>query len=151
MEAKLIVCPVDGSDPARKAAAFAADMARAADATLLLLHVQQNPGSGRVPKGAEELERIEHIHVTEAEVLHENAVSIVEHAAAAARERGATAVATEIAVGDPTRIIVETARAKNADAIVMGSRGLSDLQGLLLGSVAHKVAHIAPCTCVVVR
>ncbi|MDH3316773.1 MAG: universal stress protein [Gammaproteobacteria bacterium] len=33
----------------------------------------------------------------------------------------------------------------------MGTRGLSDFQGLILGSVAHKVSYAAPCTVVTVR
>jgi nucleotide-binding universal stress UspA family protein len=37
------------------------------------------------------------------------------------------------------KVIVETASAKGIDLIVMGSRGLSDIQGVFLGSVAHKV------------
>ena len=43
------------------------------------------------------------------------------------------------------------ARGRKVDAIVMGSRGLGDLESLLLGSVSHKVAHAAPCSCVIVR
>lgn len=37
------------------------------------------------------------------------------------------------------------------DCVVMGSRGLSELQGLFLGSVSHKVANHAPCTCITVK
>jgi nucleotide-binding universal stress UspA family protein len=33
-------------------------------------------------------------------------------------------------------------------AIFLGSRALGDAQGLLMGSVSHKVAHLAECTCV---
>jgi nucleotide-binding universal stress UspA family protein len=33
----------------------------------------------------------------------------------------------------------------------MGSRGLSDLKGLMLGSISHKVANSAPCTVITVR
>jgi len=39
----------------------------------------------------------------------------------------------------------------HSDMIVMGSRGLSDLAGLLVGSVSHKVTNMAPCTCITVR
>lgn len=47
--------------------------------------------------------------------------------------------------------IVDSARETHADMIVKGSRGLSDLAGLLVGSVSHKVTNMAPCTCVTVR
>jgi nucleotide-binding universal stress UspA family protein len=39
--------------------------------------------------------------------------------------------------------IVDTAKAKGIDLIVMGSRGLSDVQGFFLGSVTHKVIQTA--------
>ena len=35
--------------------------------------------------------------------------------------------------------------------VFLGSRGLGDAKGLLLGSVSHKVMHLAPCTCVAVK
>jgi nucleotide-binding universal stress UspA family protein len=34
---------------------------------------------------------------------------------------------------------------------VTGARGLSDISSLLLGSVSHRLAHLAPVTCVTVR
>jgi len=33
----------------------------------------------------------------------------------------------------------------------MGTRGLSDLKGLFVGSVSHKVSHLADCSCITVR
>jgi nucleotide-binding universal stress UspA family protein len=39
----------------------------------------------------------------------------------------------------------------NGPARVMGSRGLSDFQALLVGSVAHKVLHYAHCPVLIVR
>ncbi len=52
---------------------------------------------------------------------------------------------------DAARAILDAVEAVGADAIVMGSSGLSDLQGLLLGSVTHKVIHLSDRTVVVAR
>lgn len=46
--------------------------------------------------------------------------------------------------------IVETAEAEKCDLIVMGSRGLTNLQGLILGSTVHRVLHLAKCPVLVV-
>jgi nucleotide-binding universal stress UspA family protein len=45
--------------------------------------------------------------------------------------------------GHVARIIVEAAREYQVGVIVMGSHGRGDLTALLLGSVAHKVLHLA--------
>jgi nucleotide-binding universal stress UspA family protein len=45
--------------------------------------------------------------------------------------------------GYAAREIINDAGEVNADVIVMGSRGRSDLAGLLLGSTTHKVVHLS--------
>jgi nucleotide-binding universal stress UspA family protein len=47
--------------------------------------------------------------------------------------------------GDPTKTIVEQALATAADLVVMGTHGRSGFERLLIGSVAEKVLHKAPC------
>ncbi|WP_026868972.1 universal stress protein [Inquilinus limosus] len=147
----LILCATDGSPAARKALDFAADLTREKGGKLLVMHVQQTHGSSLVTPGLEELERVENIRLTEADMLHGAAEHIAEQGARSARERGAPSVDILVEEGDPASRIVEAARDHGAEAIVIGSRGLGDLQGLLLGSVSHKVAHLAPCTCIIVR
>jgi nucleotide-binding universal stress UspA family protein len=46
-------------------------------------------------------------------------------------------------VGDVAKTIVEVARDHGAGVLVLGCRGRGDLTALLLGSVAHKVIHLA--------
>jgi nucleotide-binding universal stress UspA family protein len=47
--------------------------------------------------------------------------------------------------------IVADAKQHDADIIVLGSRGRSDLAGLILGSTAHKVIHLADRPVLVIR
>jgi nucleotide-binding universal stress UspA family protein len=44
-------------------------------------------------------------------------------------------------LGDPARTIVALARSLACDEIVIGSRGMSALDGLAIGSVAYKIVH----------
>jgi nucleotide-binding universal stress UspA family protein len=53
--------------------------------------------------------------------------------------------------GHAAREIVSGAQEHGADMIVMGSRGRGDLAGLVLGSTAHKVIHLADRPVLVVR
>jgi len=57
----------------------------------------------------------------------------------------------ETLFGHAAREIVSDAQEHGADVIVMGSRGRGDLAGLVLGSTAHKVMHLADRPVLVVR
>lgn len=72
----------------------------------------------------------------------------LEEAKALLAERGVDAETLE-AQGDPGDVIVNSA--KDADLVVVGSRGLNPFQRLLLGSVSTKVVHRAECDVLVVR
>lgn len=60
-------------------------------------------------------------------------------------------IITEVQVGEPADEIVDLARLEHVDLIVIGSRGLSPIKEMLLGSVSNKVLHTAPCPVLVVR
>jgi nucleotide-binding universal stress UspA family protein len=147
---KSILVPVDGSTHAERATNCAADLANRYGADLILLHVLSRVGSGLVPKELQEVARIEHLQVTEADMLRSVAEEILRAAEERARERGAKNVRSTTEVGDAAKAIVAYAKDHNTDLIVMGRRGLGDLAGLLMGSVSHKVAHLATCACMTV-
>ena len=60
-------------------------------------------------------------------------------------------VVRDTLLGHAASEIVTEAKERGADVIVMGSRGRSDLAGLVLGSTAHKVIHLADRPVMVVR
>ena len=65
----------------------------------------------------------------------------------------AAGLAGEIAVvhGVPFQEILDTAKARQVDLIVMGTHGRTGLSHVLLGSVAEKVVRLAPCPVLVAR
>lgn len=136
-----IVVPVDGSETASTALDIACKLASTDGARLHILHIPESLahetllvwGVGAVPMEAstEQLERAGR--------------QLLDAATQAASARGITDVEGSLHQGDPARVITQQAKTLDADAIVMGSRGLSDIAGLVVGSVSHKVAHTAPC------
>ena len=173
-----IVVATDGSDHANKAVAVAGDLAAKYDADITLLHVllRRNAAAAdlrklidieKLPDGPrEEFERFESMG-TSSEYLTDSAVAIsmplpasvlsavgnalIDKADGIAREHGAKKIDRLTGEGNPADVILDTARYLRADLIVMGTRGLSDLKGLFVGSVSHKVSHLAECTCITVR
>ena len=70
------------------------------------------------------------------------------NAANIVREAGGDVRKTDVLIGAPAHQIVSYADDQDVDYIVMGRRGLGDLGGILMGSVAHKVGHLTPRTLV---
>ena len=77
--------------------------------------------------------------------------SITDDAESRARAKGVTKIEKRIVEGHPAHEIVTLAEEAGVEMLFVGSRGVSDLKGLFLGSVSHKVMHLAPCTCVSVK
>jgi nucleotide-binding universal stress UspA family protein len=61
------------------------------------------------------------------------------------------AVVKEYRRGDPAAQILEAAKERTADLIVLGSRGLGQLGGLIIGSVSERVLHGAHTPVLIVR
>lgn len=140
MSTPVVLLPVDGSDHAARAAAYAIKVAALMDARLLLLHCHRPfPVKLGEPYFQEAINTI----MQGANALLEPFRSMLEEK---------TIDFTDLIVeGPPGEKICEVARIEKCEMIVMGSRGRSDLKGLLLGSVAHRVLQQAPCPVLVVR
>ena len=57
----------------------------------------------------------------------------------------------ELLFGSPAETIMSVAESNDCDLIIMGTRGLSVLQGLLLGSQVHRVISHAKCPVLAVK
>ena len=146
-----ILIAVDGSEHANRAVEVGADLAVHYGAAVVIVHVMEEIGSSRVPEGLEYVEHVEHVHITEREVLMGVARDVVATAAARCLKLGVQQVDEQVLVGNPRDVVVRTAAELGADLIVMGRRGLGRIADLLLGSVSHRVTQTADCACLTVK
>ena len=144
---KSILVPVDGSESSKKALEFACDLALKYDAKVHLLHVVQHVEGQHVIVMGAAAAMIKPDH----DAIIKQGKSIIKAAEEIAQNLGVNLVSEDIEEGDPATKIVECAKVCGADMIALGSRGLSDFAGLLLGSVSHKVTHSAPCNCLTIH
>ena len=143
-----IVCAVDGSKHALKAARLASELAVAGGADLTFLIVTKPL---KLTEEVKHYLEIENLGTSEPQyVLDKFTKNVLDQARAVAKDIGAAAK-SETTAGQPARTIVNFATRSNCDAIVLGSRGHGDLEGGFLGSVSHKVTSLAKCTVVTVR
>ena len=117
-----ILVPIDGSDAALRALAHAVELARAAGAKIVMVNVQQT------------LERW-YAGGQQGEADGAKARALVDAA-------GLT-YEFDVLFGQPGEVIARVAKEQSCIGIVMGARGLSDLDHLFLGSTAHKVIQLA--------
>lgn len=149
---KTFLVAIDGSDHGWRALDLAIHFAKLSDAALAILHVVPHEV---FPETLKEFAKVEGIQVEEERArFHEGRViadAITAEAAARATKKGLERVKTHTAEGNAAKEIVAMANSEDVDTLFIGSRGLGEITGLLLGSVSHKVMSMAPCTCVIVK
>ena len=141
MAVRKILLPVDGSPGAGAAARFAAELARSLDASLTLIYVFDAPAAaslGMVAKGNLD-ETKEQVSRGSFEAAREAIGDVLQE------------VGTHVDIGHPAQAIVGYAKAGSFDMIVMGTRGLSPLKELVIGSVSDRVLRLASCPVTLVR
>jgi nucleotide-binding universal stress UspA family protein len=126
---KTIVLGLDGSDGSSRAVPHAVELAKAGGGRIVAVHVEEQlVGKGAQPGPAEEEARsaarsqVEEIEGSGVEVSLDS---------------------RSIALGGPGQVIAEVAEEVDADLVVVGTRGHSSIPGLVLGSVAHRLIHLA--------
>ncbi|AOY89131.1 universal stress protein UspA [Marinobacter salinus] len=144
---KKILVAVDGSESSFKALDKAIGLQKLMDAEIYLLCVYKHHS---LFEASLSIGRPEGMDIPD-KVLSEYAKDIVEHAKVQAAERGAKDVRGFVKAGKPSRVIVEFAKDKGVDLIVIGTQGThSGKDGMFLGSVSHRVASNAKCPVLVV-
>ena len=152
-----ILVPVDGSASAERALDYAIFLAKACGASLGLIHVVQLPSSWtappwRVPAPAsyDTVQDQQETYREAIEIIESNGESILTTAEAKTKTAGLP-VEKIMQSGHPADVIVRIAGEKGYDLIVMGSRGISGIKEMLLGSVSHHVSQHAKCSVLIAR
>ena len=128
---RLILAAVDGSDPSRRAAQRAAEMAPRLGLGLRLATVIPDRAyfaEWQIGGDEGELHRLR----------EQDAHALLERIAAE------LPVAAELRTltGTPAEAIAEAAKADDVELVALGSRGRTLIGGVLIGSVAHRLVHI---------
>jgi nucleotide-binding universal stress UspA family protein len=140
---KLLV-PFDGSDSAHRALAYAISLVRApAEGSLHLVHAYQDPVvygelAAYVPP-----ERV-------SEIQHKHAQEVLAQARPALKAAGVH-FTEDVVAGPVAESIVRRAEELGCEAIVMGTRGMTAVGNLLMGSIATRIVHAAQVPVTLVR
>ena len=148
---KKILVAIDGSSHSLKAVDFACSIAAGCGASLTLLSVVR---AHSIPKVSQELRaytELEHISGADLDAYKIFAGEIVAHARARARDNGIEDVSTDVETGPVARTIVKYAKDQGSDVIVIGSRGLGNVEATLRGGVSHRVELLAKCSVLTVK
>ncbi|PKL59995.1 MAG: universal stress protein [Methanomicrobiales archaeon HGW-Methanomicrobiales-4] len=137
-----IVLATDGSDNAQRAAQAAIDLAKGLSlSSIMITHIITNP-----PDQSRMVKAQFDVHT----LLEDDAKAALQRTIDVLSLAGLS-YDLKVAIGDPSVEIVDIAKKEMADLIIIGSRGLGTLQGILLGSVSQKIAQAASCPVMIVK
>lgn len=147
-----ILCAVDGSEYSRWGVQTLEALAEGQPEHVTLVHVidkmsLQHPRSKTSSVGKQALKAMEKA----GQLILREAERSAKVALGQAATNPRTTFRRVLTYGSIAPTIVEEAHRWRTDLILMGSRGLSDIKGFLLGSTSRRVASLAPCSVLVVK
>ncbi len=146
-----ILIAVDGSPHSMQAVEVGSQIAAALKARLVLLNVAKPDKAIEAMRQFAKAEHATDRDVDIIDILKRGARQMLEAEAVKARSAGVHNIVSEVEEGPIARTIVARAKHHNVDMIVVGSRGLGDIEGLLRGGVSHRVETLAKCPVLVVK
>jgi len=146
-----ILVPTDGSEQSLRAAETASELAKLnsnAEVTVFIVDSVPNKFVERHLYWVAGDKGVQGKHIEE--MFAEERNKILENTAAVFKEKGIN-VKCDHSSGNPAEQICEYARKNDINLIVMGTRGVSNIGEMFLGSVSHKVLHLSPCPVLLVK
>ena len=143
---KRILVATDGSDGADRAIDYAARWAKHVSAELLIVNIIG--GYGLPNKLMRTFTQAQHAWLDE--MLQSLSAEMLTKARDRAQGAGVAVILLDSRSGDVAQSIINIAKEKTADVIVVGKRGAGHVAGDLIGSVSQKLVSLAPLPVVVV-
>ncbi len=143
-----LLVALDGSNHSLKAVDYASEIAASLKAKVIILNVVKVQ---EFPEGLREYAELEHVVGTDIEVLKKIAGHLVANAERRAKENGVDDIVGEVEEGPVARTIIARAEHHDVDMIVVGSRGLGNIEATLRGGVSHRVELLAKCPVLTVK
>ncbi len=147
---KLLVA-VDGSSHSLKAVDYASAIAASCKAKVIILSVVKIHMAKELPAELRAYAKLEGISEADLDILKKLAGDLVIDAAERSHEKGVDDVVTEVQTGPVARTIVACAQQHDVDMLVIGSRGLCNIEATLRGGVSHRVELLAKCPVLTVK
>ncbi|MGR3290023.1 MAG: universal stress protein [Paracoccaceae bacterium] len=148
---KKILVAVDGSSHSLKAVKIAADVASGCNAGLTILTVIKHHQSKKLSAELSAYARLEHLGGADLDAMRSLSNDLVSHSERAANDMGVKDVRKIVETGPVARTIVKIANENAVDLIVIGSRGLGNIEATLRGGVSHRVELLAKCSVLTVK
>ncbi len=145
---KNILVATDASHASNRAINFAADLAGKYGATLHLLYAVREM---QLPPELKKMAEVEKIAGARSDVLDFVGNKILGDAQTRALKKGATKIKSTLERGDPATAIMRYGKRRKVDLIVLGTRGLGQVKGMLMGSVSRKVTNLSDVSCLIIR
>lgn len=145
-----ILVAIDGSENSDNALNFALDLAEKFSSVLTILNVSEVLALSTVPQESTNYS-VSNMSIF-AKDLRKIQEDILNKAASHSKTiKPELLVSIILREGDPALEIVKVAKEGGFDAIIVGHKGSGGLSERFLGSVSEKVAHLAPCTVVIIK
>ena len=135
-----ILLAVDGSSHSDLAVDYAGKLAAAFDATLLIVHAYAQTSD---LLGYDDIEKRVAARKTAGQ-------GVIDRARQRLADSSLT-ITEDLLEGPEAEAILAAATAQKVDLVVMGTRGLGAIKGMLFGSVSHKVAQHVHCPVMLIR
>lgn len=143
MHWRMILVPTDFSEDSEAALQTAVELAKSFGASLHLLHAFEYPTYVGTPWGYSfPPDAFNDARVRVSEMLAERQEKV--------KAEGVT-ITIEVEIGSPSEVITHVAERIDANLIVMGTRGLTGVKHVVLGSAAERTLRHAPCPVMTVK